>query len=148
MFEEGSVLYFNPFYFEDGTSKPKYFIVLRRVGERVVLASLPTSKDHVPSSVARVHGCIEAPDINFNCYFFAAGHLIARGAVADFSFPRDTFVYGYRLSGFDVSFFAGQVAAGRTAIEKVGRLYDEEFSALLSCLRNSKAVKRKFKRIL
>lgn len=31
MFEEGSILYFNPFFFKDGSdSKPKYFLVIKK----------------------------------------------------------------------------------------------------------------------
>lgn len=51
MFEEGNILYFNPFYFENGNQpKPKYFLVLKLTEDKAVLASLPTSHDHIPSS--------------------------------------------------------------------------------------------------
>lgn len=48
MFKEGNILYFNPFYFENGnTPKPKYFLVLKEVDGQLVLASLPTLHDHM-----------------------------------------------------------------------------------------------------
>ena len=48
MFSPGNLLYFNPFIFPDGgVPKPKYFLVLAEAGDDVLLASLPTSKDHV-----------------------------------------------------------------------------------------------------
>ena len=51
MFKEGNILYFNPFYFENGnTPKPKYFLVLKEVDGQLLLASLPTSHDHIPSN--------------------------------------------------------------------------------------------------
>lgn len=78
IFEEGSVLYFRPFIFPDGgTPKQKYFLVPRVLEENILLASLPTSQDHIPAFVERRHGCIELPDINFNCYFFSAEKVVA-----------------------------------------------------------------------
>lgn len=148
LFEEGNILYFKPFFFEDGGSKPKYFIVLRRTHGGVVLAGLPTSKDHVPESLAREHGCIEAPEINFNCYYFKAGRTVGRRVEAVFSFPRDTFVYGFRISEFSLMRFEEQVASGSTSIEKKGKLFEGEFDALLLCLKNSRSVKRRYKRLL
>ena len=69
MFKEGNILYFNPFYFDNGnTPKPKYFLVLKEFDGQLVLASLPTSHDHIPSNMEKVHGCIDDSTINFNCY--------------------------------------------------------------------------------
>lgn len=57
MFKEGNILYFEPFYFENGnTPKPKYFLVLKEVDNQLILASLPTSHDHIPSNMSKVHG--------------------------------------------------------------------------------------------
>lgn len=43
MYDEGTILYFTPFIFPDGGEpKPKYFIVICKVGDKFVLASLPT----------------------------------------------------------------------------------------------------------
>ena len=53
MFEQGQLLKFTPFTFKNGANpKPKYFIVLGRMKEDVVIASLPTSKDHIPETMA------------------------------------------------------------------------------------------------
>lgn len=90
MFEEGNILYFKPFYFENGdTPKPKYFLVLRNMEEELVLASLPTSHDHIPSNMQKRHGCIDDSTINFNCYYFKEGKNIAFNEVniCDFCFP-------------------------------------------------------------
>lgn len=53
MFEEGSLLLFRPFIFKNGvTPKDKFFLVLGKdIQGGLLLASLPTSKDHVPSDV-------------------------------------------------------------------------------------------------
>jgi hypothetical protein len=60
MFEPGNLLYFEPFIFPDGGEpKNKFFVVLGDVDETVLLASLPTSKDHIPSDVEVKSGCLE-----------------------------------------------------------------------------------------
>ena len=44
-FLQGAILYFDPFIFLDGGKpKPKYFLVLKRIDDILLLASLPTSK--------------------------------------------------------------------------------------------------------
>lgn len=151
MYDEGTILYFTPFIFPDGgTPKPKYFLVLKCVDDEVLLASLPTSKDSVPSYLPKTHGCIDIQDINFNCYYFEGGRQIAldRNSNAHFAFPIDTFVYGFRISTFNLHTFEEQEQAGVTRIEIKGTLYSEEYHALISCLKNSSSVKRKFRRLL
>jgi hypothetical protein len=52
VFTEGSILFFDPFYFRNGnTAKAKFFIVLRVLDDKVVLATLPSSQDYVPATV-------------------------------------------------------------------------------------------------
>lgn len=151
MFEEGNVLYFNPFYFENGnTPKPKYFLVLKNLGNNVVLASLPTSHDHIPSNIEKKHGCLDDYTINFNCYYFKERKNIAYNEkdCCDFSFPRDTYVYGYRISLFDKRKFDRQLSSSETILTYKGKLYTEEIKQLYECLRNSSSVKRKFRKML
>lgn len=147
LFEEGKVLYFDPFYFKDkvGGQKPKYYIVLKKQVDEVVLATLPTSKDFVPSTIEKVHGCIEHPEINFNCYYFAAGHEVCTNG---FGFPVETYVYGYRLQTHRVADFVKQVADGETVITEKGQLTAEEYRAIVDCLRQSPAVKRVYRNAL
>ncbi|MGF1565418.1 MAG: hypothetical protein ACFCUH_08625 [Flavobacteriales bacterium] len=53
MFQEATIVYFDPFYFKNGNvAKPKYFIVLKRFNEQQLLASLPTRKDAIPNAHA------------------------------------------------------------------------------------------------
>lgn len=151
MFEEGNILYFNPFYFENGnTPKPKYFLVLRNVEGNLVLASLPTSHDHIPGNKAKVHGCIDDDTINFNCYYFQGGKNIAYNEQEDrdFGFPRDTYVYGYRIAFFDLDKFHEQIVAAETILTYKGKLYEDELSRIKECLRNSSSVKRVFRKLL
>ena len=69
MFQEGSIIYFTPFYFKNGnTAKPKYFVVLKNQDDQNLLASLPTRKDNIPVRNEIQNGCLELPDINLNCF--------------------------------------------------------------------------------
>lgn len=147
LFEEGKVLYFDPFRFKDkaGGQKPKYYIVLKKMADEVVLATLPTSKDFVPSTIPKVHGCMEHPEINFNCYYFAAERAVCMNG---FSFPMETYVYGYRLQTHVVADFVKLVADGETVITEKGQLMTEEYRALVDCLSQSPAVKRVYRNVL
>ena len=59
MFEAGCLLLFKPFLFKNGAMpKDKFFLVLEQMEGEVLLTSLPTSKDHVPSDVEVKHGCL------------------------------------------------------------------------------------------
>lgn len=147
LFEEGKVLYFDPFHFRDkaGGQKPKYYIVLKRLENEVVLATLPTSKDHVPGTIEKVHGCLEHPEINFNCYYFPAGCMVCTNG---FGFPVETYVYGYRLQTHSVGDFLLEQEDGETVISEKGKLTDEEYLSLVDCLRLSPAVKRVYRKAL
>ncbi|MBP5371193.1 MAG: hypothetical protein J6Y55_04635 [Bacteroidales bacterium] len=145
-FEKGSILYFSPFIFDNGNApKNKYFLVLQCTEQNVILASLPTSQDHVPTMLEKTHGCINQSDINFNCYLFEKGRVVCTNG---FSFPKETYVYGFRLQLFDLYVFAVQENNDETKIEVKGCLSEEEYNAVILCLKNSSSVKRKFKAML
>ena len=117
-FQEGAILYFDPFIFPDGGNpKPKYFLVLKVLDDVCILASLPTSKDFVPSTIEKIHGCIERPDINFNCYYFDPNVVICDNG---FVFPTETYVYGYRLQTFRLDTLLLQEITDETIIEECG----------------------------
>lgn len=145
-FLQGAILYFDPFIFSDGGSpKPKYFLVLKVLDDVCLLASLPTSKDFVPSTVEKVHGCIERPDINFNCYYFDPNVVICDNG---FAFPKETYVYGYRLQTFKLDSLLLQEITDETVIDECGILTEDEYAAIISCLSNSPAVKRAYRKIM
>jgi len=147
LFEEGQVLYFDPFHFNDaaGGQKPKYYIVLKKMADEMVLATLPTSKDFVPSAVEKVHGCLDRPEINFNCYYYPADYAVCTNG---FGFPRETYVYGYRLQTHKTADFARLVAGGDTSISVMGSLTHEEYKAIVDCMKQSPAVKRVYRNAL
>lgn len=145
-FQQGAILYFDPFVFpDDGSPKPKYFLVLKHVDDTLLLASLPTSKDHVPEYIEKQHGCIERPDISFNCYYFDPSVVICGNG---FSFPIETYVYGYRLQTFNLKDLLLQELTDETIIEECGILTEDEYQAIIKCLINSPEVKRGYRKQL
>ena len=145
-FQQGAILYFDPFIFPDGGKpKPKYFLVLKVLDDVCLLASLSTSKDFVPSTVEKEHGCIERPDINFNCYYFDPNIVICDNG---FAFPIETYVYVYRLQTFRLDTLLLQEITDQTMIEECGVLTKDEYTAIIRCLSNSPAVKRAYRKLL
>lgn len=145
-FQQGAILYFDPFIFPDGGfPKPKYFLVLKRMDDALLLASLPTSKDHIPEYIEKRHGCIERSDISFNCYYFDPSVVICDNC---FSFPVETYVYGFRLQTFKLNDLLLQEVTDETTIDECGTLTDSEYQALIRCLSNSPEVKRGYRKLL
>lgn len=146
MFTRGNLLYFNPFFFPDGgTPKPKYFLVLAEVGNDVLLASLPTSKDHVPSDLPVAAGCLELPERMINVYA-----LLANAPVTDngFSFRVNTFIYGANIKTYDLGVFLSQKQNSETEITLIGKLSDSLFKDILNCLKKSDAVRNRYKKLM
>ena len=146
MFEPGNLLYFNPFIFPDGGDpKPKFFIVLGEVDETVLLASLPTSKDHIPSDVEVSSGCLEIAERMVNAYVFMANEVVTEDG---FFFEKNTFVYGQNIKMYNTTAFLQQQIDGQIQISIKGKLTDDVFSALTNCLKNSDAVRKRYKKYL
>jgi len=146
MFEPGNLLYFNPFIFPDGGDpKPKFFVVLGEVDETILLASLPTSKDHIPSDVEIKSGCLEIAERMVNAYIFQANEIVTDNG---FFFEKNTFIYGQNIKTYNTIPFLNQKVSGKMEIEEKGKIKDEIFTALKDCLRNSDAVRKRFKKYL
>ena len=147
MYIPGNVIYFTPFYFSNGFKpKPKYFIILKAdSGNNNVLASLPTTSDHVPDTIAKQHGCIDKPDINFNCYYFKNDQIITENG---WKFPKETFVYGEQLQLLFIKDLKLKYKFENVDYKIIGKLKDSEFKAIVTCIRDSKTVKRKYRRLL
>lgn len=147
MYISGNIIYFTPFYFSDGTPpKPKYFIILEvETGNNNILASLTTKLDSIPCTVTKRHGCIDKPEINFNCYYFEKDHVITESG---WKFPKETFVYGYRLALFPLEDLKSKYKIENVDYQIVGKLIDFEFKTIITCMRDSRTVKRKFRRLL
>ncbi len=139
--KEGSLLYIDPFIFKNGAPpKAKYFIVLANTPDGAILASLPTSKDHLPVEVAIVRGGVNIPERAINAYVFEAGDMVTES----FSFPRRTFVYGEQVDAYtadDLSVMSGN-------IQNLGVLKPELLEDLKACLKKSSNIKQRFKKLL
>jgi hypothetical protein len=146
MFIPGNIIYFDPFYFKDGSAcKPKYFLVIKVIGNNAVLASLPSSIDHLPRHIDSNHGCIEVPEGNINCYVFKSGKVIAKN---NWAFPKDTFLYGQWLDDYEIDLLNDIYPVAGIDYSIMGQLTDEELSKVIECFISSASVRRKFKKIL
>lgn len=146
MFQPGNLLYFSPFIFPDGgTPKPKYFLVLADVDGQLLLASLPTSKDHVPSDISLTSGCLELPERMVNVYVMLSGEPVTDNG---YSFRVNTFIYGANIKTYSAKSFLTQLQNGATEITLIGKLTDALFNDILKCLSHSDAVRNRFKKLL
>jgi hypothetical protein len=152
MFEAGNLLFFKPFIFKNGAlPKNKFMVVLGQdVNGNTLLASLPTSKDHVPGDIEVKGGCIDLPNRQVNVFVFPAGENVAveQNGGAPFSFDVNTFIYGADLDTYPVITFHQQMVEKFAEVEFIGRISESYFIALKECLKKSKMVKNKYKRIL
>lgn len=146
MFQEGELIYFTPFYFKNGnTSKNKYFIILKIIGDNTLLASLPTSNNIAPSLVDKQHGCINLDDRCYNCYLFEANRPICTNS---FAFERQTHIYGNEVEDYEVTNFISIYGIEGVDFKRIGMLTETEYNSLIECLKSSDSVKRKIKKIL
>jgi hypothetical protein len=141
----GRVIYFDPFYFKDGGHKPKYFLVLKNINGRVILASLPSSKDHLPAAQAINHGCLEIPEMGINCYVLEAEKPITTNG---WFFPVRTFLYGFWLDDFEIAVLEENYSIAGVDFEIVGDLQENEFKNIIECFKNSSVIKRRYKKLL
>ena len=151
MFDEGNLLYFDPFVFKNGAPpQPKFFLVLKTMGDGLLLASLPTSKEHVPGDIPVQSGCINEEGRRINIFVFLAGEEIicATDTQTAFAFIKNTFIYGSDLDTYPMNAFDGQMLLGQTTVTVKGRLKPEVFQAVKDCLKNSRMVKNKFRKML
>jgi len=141
MLEEGRLIRFNNFVFKNGARpKPKYFIVLKRLGEDLIMASLPTSQDHLPDSALITHGCVNIPERCISAFVFAPGSKVTEA----FAFPLRTYVYGEQVDEYSLCYLKSMPAG----YEDLGQIHPTVFSELCYCLKHSPLIKRKYARVL
>lgn len=140
-YTEGQLLCFTPFIFKNGAKpKKKYFIVLKHFDEYMVLASLPTPKDHLPKNSSISSGCINIPERAINAYVFLPNESVTKS----FCFSLPTFVYGEQVDEYNLKYLNGM----DTEIEDLGIIHDNLFFQLKECLKQSVLIKRKFRKLL
>lgn len=77
------------------------------------------------------------PTRQINIYIFLAKQNIAihPDTQLPFSFNLNTFIYGADIDSYPVTVFQEQIENGETKVELMGRLTEEQFSALKDCLK-------------
>jgi len=145
LYTPGKIIYFDPFFFKNGGSKPKYFLVLKVVDDNAIIASLPSSQSHLPTLQIIQHGCLEIPEGCINCYIFEANKPITKNG---WSFGFNTFLHGLWLDDFNVTDLMATYSIEKVEYEIIGELTDEELSSVIKCFANSSSVKRRYKRML
>ncbi|WP_432671719.1 hypothetical protein [Flavobacterium sp. SM2513] len=146
MFEEGTIIYFDPFYFKNGnTAKPKYFVVLKNHADQNILASLPTRTDSIPQKEEIENGCIELPSINLNC-FVISDAIVVTDCGKKFDFK--THIYGHQIDVYEIESLKEIYPIEDTDYKIWGKMKADIFFSLIDCLKNSKSVKRKYQKLL
>lgn len=141
MYQTGELIKFSPFVFKNGNQpKPKYCIVLGQIDDKVMMVSLPTSKDHVPSDVTLEHGCVDIPERGVNAFVFNPSNQVT----SSFSFPRPTFVYGEQVDEYEQKYLDKM---GGT-VERLGQIDHVMFQAIKDCLKKARLLRRKYRKLL
>lgn len=141
MYQTGELIKFSPFVFKNGNQpKPKYCIVLGQIDDRVMMVSLPTSKDHVPTDAMVERGCVDIPERGVNAFVLNPNDKVT----ASFSFPRPTFVYGEQVDEYEQKFLDEM---GST-VERLGQVDSALFQAIKDCVKKARLLRRKFRHLL
>lgn len=145
MFQPKTLIYFFDFFFKNGnTAKPKYMLILGNLENKTVIASLPTRTNHAPTFVLE-HGCIDIEERCLNCYSFSADKPICENG---FSFPLPTYIYGGQVEDYELAILEETYRIEGIDYERCGVLTDVEFRAVVACIINSSSTKRKIKKML
>lgn len=141
MFAEGQLLRFDPFLFKNGApSKPKFYVVLKHMGEDLMMASLPTSQDHIPGDLGEMTGCVSFAERGVNAYVFGAGEQVT----PSFAFPLRTYVYGEQVDEYSQTY----LDAMGSNVDDLGLLSAERLQALRDCVKQSPLIKRRYYKLL
>lgn len=63
-------------------------------------------------------------------------------------FDFKTYIYGHQIDVYEIAYLKEIYPLENTDYEIWGKMKDELFNSLIDCLKNSKSVKRKYKKIL
>ncbi|MFK7785020.1 MAG: hypothetical protein AB8B56_07885 [Crocinitomicaceae bacterium] len=122
--------------------------MLKEEDGRSVLASLPTRRNSIPVKDSVADGCVELPEINLNCFVISPNTAITEDGYCfpDASCP--THIYGHQIDFHDTNMMRSVYPHENVDYEVYGKMDDAIFNDLINCLKNSKSVKNKFKKIL
>ena len=120
--------------------EPKYCIVLGQINDKVMMANLPTSKDHVPLDVMVEHGCVDIPERGVNAFVFNPSDQVT----SSFRFPRPTFVYGEQVDEYEQKYLDEM---GGT-VERLGKIDPVMFQTIKDCIKKARLLRRKYRKLL
>ncbi len=146
MYTEGTLLFFDPFYFKNGSQPTKkFFLVIKIINNSAILACLPTSKIYIPNDIQISHGCLNEVNVCINCYIFSAKKPITK---CGWSFELDTLIHGTQLDDFNLEQLKENYPINGVDYEIIGELTSDELASVIKCFSTSVLVKNKYKRIL
>lgn len=141
MYQEGQLLRFSSFIFKNGnTPKPKYFVVLRHINDMVMMVTLPTSKDHIPTDVNVTHGCVNLPERCVNAYVLSPYDQVT----PSFRFAVPTYIYGEDVDEYDEAYLDTMEAE----VEDLGILSNDLLQEIRDCVKQATGIKQKYVRLL
>lgn len=141
MYLPGELIKFSPFVFKNGNQpKPKYCIVLGQLDDKVMIVSLPTSQDHVPSDVLVERGCVDIPERGVNAFVLTPSDQVT----SSFRFPRPTFVYGEQVDEYEQKYLDEM----GSAIEHLEQIDLPLFQAIKDCVKKARLLRRKYRWLL
>ena len=145
MFDTGYLLFCKNFEFNNGDEpKDKYFIVLKRTENKVIVGSLPTRNNKIPAFANVSHGCVNIEERCYNCYIFEKNRKICENG---FCFDLETFIYGDDLDTYELDIVEANYKLG-VSYKVEGVLTQDEYKNILDCFLNSRSVKNKIKKQL
>ena len=118
---------------------------MQRVGEKSILASLPTRKDFIPENSTAENRCIELPDINLNCFVISINQQVTDcGKNFDFT----THLYGHQIDDYIISEMKELYPYEGSDYVIWGKMKSILFDQLIECFKNSRSVKSKYTNLL
>lgn len=146
MFAPGDIVYFSPFYFKNGnTAKNKYFVVLKNIDHKILLAILPTRRDSIPQQISVKCGCVEAPERRLNCFVLAPNIEVT---LCGKSFDFTTYLYGSQIDEYDTNLMREIYPIQGKDYILWGKMKPNIFANIIDCFSKSSEVKHKYKRAL
>lgn len=111
----------------------------------MLIGTLPTRNNKIPSFVTIDHGCINIEERMYNCYMFQEKRPICTNGEC---FELPTFIYGGEIEYYVKSKLIVDFPVAGKNFTEVGKLTEQEFTDILDCFINSGSVKRGIKRQL
>jgi hypothetical protein len=145
MFAEGNVLFFYDYVFSDGSSKPKFFLIIKDKLEEdgFLLLALPSSVDHLPTGTPSNHGCLNIPEKCICCYIIGQDVKVLNN---DYIFDKPTYIYSEQLADTTIDTITSKYTEKQYTL--IGKLKDDEHQKIINCMKLSRNLKNKYKKYL